>query len=259
MLLLCFFFFSSRRRHTRWPRDWSSDVCSSDLRPGEGADHRAHAEPMEARTEQVRAMRRAVEPPAHKLGGGALRPDAPGEVLAGERAPNAEARHPAGEVAVREDAGAHHVRRPRPRRNPERPVGAERGEPVLGTRSIHLLNHGQLGALDCAIRGGRDRHGGECDGKYEKTEDGSAHPGNHRCTCLVGQPPFGGYGCTPLRASGGRRGAQVSITSRATLSKQCWQQVPQSVWQDSTGTSNPLERKTWYCPPLGEGSSLDPR
>src|SRR5439155_4959014 len=27
-----FFFFSSRRRHTRWPRDWSSEVCSSDLR-----------------------------------------------------------------------------------------------------------------------------------------------------------------------------------------------------------------------------------
>src|SRR5690625_6828658 len=25
------FFLSSRRRHTRWPRDWSSDVCSSDL------------------------------------------------------------------------------------------------------------------------------------------------------------------------------------------------------------------------------------
>src|SRR5690606_39437751 len=32
-LLLCrfFFFFSSRRRHTRFSRDWSSDVCSSDL------------------------------------------------------------------------------------------------------------------------------------------------------------------------------------------------------------------------------------
>src|SRR5258707_3321613 len=29
---LCFcFFFSSRRRHTRYWRDWSSDVCSSDL------------------------------------------------------------------------------------------------------------------------------------------------------------------------------------------------------------------------------------
>src|SRR5690625_531483 len=32
-----FFFCSSRRRHTRWPRDWSSDVCSSDLL-GCGAD-----------------------------------------------------------------------------------------------------------------------------------------------------------------------------------------------------------------------------
>src|SRR5690554_7239458 len=28
-----FFFFSSRRRHTRCGRDWSSDVCSSDLAP----------------------------------------------------------------------------------------------------------------------------------------------------------------------------------------------------------------------------------
>src|SRR5438445_2417640 len=36
-----YFFFSSRRRHTRYWRDWSSDVCSSDLRqlgvrPGSG-------------------------------------------------------------------------------------------------------------------------------------------------------------------------------------------------------------------------------
>src|SRR5690625_6093537 len=30
-MILFQFFFSSRRRHTRWPRDWSSDVCSSDL------------------------------------------------------------------------------------------------------------------------------------------------------------------------------------------------------------------------------------
>src|SRR5947209_14502661 len=29
--LFFFFFFSSRRRHTRYWRDWSSDVCSSDL------------------------------------------------------------------------------------------------------------------------------------------------------------------------------------------------------------------------------------
>src|SRR6266542_5214292 len=32
--LTFFFFFSSRRRHTRCYRDWSSDVCSSDLDPG---------------------------------------------------------------------------------------------------------------------------------------------------------------------------------------------------------------------------------
>src|SRR5690349_23993777 len=31
--VIVFFFFSSRRRHTRSLRDWSSDVCSSDLWP----------------------------------------------------------------------------------------------------------------------------------------------------------------------------------------------------------------------------------
>src|SRR6266542_3826942 len=30
-VIIFFFFFSSRRRHTRCYRDWSSDVCSSDL------------------------------------------------------------------------------------------------------------------------------------------------------------------------------------------------------------------------------------
>src|SRR5436189_3240388 len=36
-----FFFFSSRRRHTRYIGDWSSDVCSSDLinAMSEGHDH----------------------------------------------------------------------------------------------------------------------------------------------------------------------------------------------------------------------------
>src|SRR5690606_40019307 len=31
LCLVLVFFFSSRRRHTRFSRDWSSDVCSSDL------------------------------------------------------------------------------------------------------------------------------------------------------------------------------------------------------------------------------------
>src|SRR5256884_7243374 len=35
-----FFFFSSRRRHTRCSRDWSSDVCSSDL--GDGPQAKSH-------------------------------------------------------------------------------------------------------------------------------------------------------------------------------------------------------------------------
>src|SRR5207249_3468350 len=36
MVHIVFFFFSSRRRHTRSKRDWSSDVCSSDLGLWEG-------------------------------------------------------------------------------------------------------------------------------------------------------------------------------------------------------------------------------
>src|SRR5438874_12092803 len=37
-MFVCFF-FSSRRRHTRSLRDWSSDVCSSDLRRAEAAGY----------------------------------------------------------------------------------------------------------------------------------------------------------------------------------------------------------------------------
>src|SRR5947209_11839840 len=45
IMLSFFFFFSSRRRHTRYWRDWSSDVCSSDLiRPiYHQLEHRADA------------------------------------------------------------------------------------------------------------------------------------------------------------------------------------------------------------------------
>src|SRR6478672_853582 len=40
---MLFFFFSSRRRHTRSDRDWSSDVCSSDLAVHvSSAGHREH-------------------------------------------------------------------------------------------------------------------------------------------------------------------------------------------------------------------------
>src|SRR5690625_7298631 len=39
---MSFFFFSSRRRYTSWPRDWSTDVCSSDL-PLDSQPHGAAA------------------------------------------------------------------------------------------------------------------------------------------------------------------------------------------------------------------------
>src|SRR2546430_3188657 len=39
-----FFFFSSRRRHTRFDCDWSSDVCSSDLKARQTAEEDAKQE-----------------------------------------------------------------------------------------------------------------------------------------------------------------------------------------------------------------------
>src|SRR5439155_16688034 len=57
MYIPIIFFFSSRRRHTRWPRDWSSDVCSSDLlhtlREHDEGDHEEY--------EAERDQRRQVE------------------------------------------------------------------------------------------------------------------------------------------------------------------------------------------------------
>src|SRR5690349_23921427 len=46
-VVLFLFFFSSRRRHTRSLRDWSSDVCSSDLQAAAGS---ASAKPASAAT-----------------------------------------------------------------------------------------------------------------------------------------------------------------------------------------------------------------
>src|SRR3712207_8539374 len=51
-----FFFFSSRRRHTRYWRDWSSDVCSSDLKDDIERmmrDAEAHAEEDKRRREEA--------------------------------------------------------------------------------------------------------------------------------------------------------------------------------------------------------------
>src|SRR5438876_5580948 len=58
--MMIFFFFSSRRRHTRWTGDWSSDVCSSDLHAGGfRADSVARAmvlEPHEVHCQESQAL-----------------------------------------------------------------------------------------------------------------------------------------------------------------------------------------------------------
>src|SRR5438067_9893029 len=59
ILLFFFFFFSSRRRHTRSKRDWSSDVCSSDLRLQRlGCSDRTAGTEAAARNRHVRAAQR---------------------------------------------------------------------------------------------------------------------------------------------------------------------------------------------------------
>src|SRR5438445_9354691 len=48
LITLLYFFFSSRRRHTRYWRDWSSDVCSSNLVTGAFNCIQGVAQPMRA-------------------------------------------------------------------------------------------------------------------------------------------------------------------------------------------------------------------
>src|SRR3712207_9478306 len=63
-----FFFFSSRRRHTRYWRDWSSDVCSSDLGSYEPEDIEVVAvEPSPVMARQRPPDRPALIAPAEDL------------------------------------------------------------------------------------------------------------------------------------------------------------------------------------------------
>src|SRR5699024_11618533 len=58
------FFFSSRRRHTRSKRDWSSDVCSSDLAGGSIPLSRLHKRPQFSQTRRIDNDRTEVRNPA---------------------------------------------------------------------------------------------------------------------------------------------------------------------------------------------------
>src|SRR5205809_6525656 len=70
-MLASLFFFTSRRRHTRCSRDWSSDVCSSDLcLPAENPGHvrgvRADAD--RAGREELEIRARAESPVRRRAG-----------------------------------------------------------------------------------------------------------------------------------------------------------------------------------------------
>src|SRR5256886_4073857 len=60
-----FFFFSSRRRHTRFDCDWSSDVCSSDL--AKLAQSTAQGESAAIETERERVSRLLPRNPENAL------------------------------------------------------------------------------------------------------------------------------------------------------------------------------------------------
>src|SRR5206468_4356694 len=79
-----FFFFSSRRRHTRSDRDWSSDVCSSDLR---------------ARLRPQEPVELAVPLREHRRGEAVPGPGGDGDDVLTRSAEDADVRDPAGGVA----------------------------------------------------------------------------------------------------------------------------------------------------------------
>src|SRR5439155_16086844 len=82
------FFFSSRRRHTRWPRDWSSDVCSSDLGATAATTVCCRKVRSNERADQIRWGSRGPVPPSpcgtHKSPPGCL-PRRPSTVRSEER------------------------------------------------------------------------------------------------------------------------------------------------------------------------------
>src|SRR6266496_2822309 len=118
---MSFFFFSSRRRHTRSLRDWSSDVCSSDLR--HRLDERAGATPKRDR----RAARR-LQHPTGPPGGGREPPPAARALLA-----------PAGRAVSRaRKAAAEHRRLPLLLRADARPEANPVPDPESGPQEVRL-------------------------------------------------------------------------------------------------------------------------
>src|SRR2546422_4006970 len=124
LLFLFFFFFSSRRRHTRCSRDWSSDVCSSDLHDRAPGRH-ARGHPRRRRHAPLAlpagVVRRRVPSGLVRRGGG--------PVPRRGRRPGAARRQPRRGVALRRagELGARVEPRGWPRRRAQRGVGLTNG------------------------------------------------------------------------------------------------------------------------------------
>src|SRR5690606_37830936 len=122
------FFFSSRRRHTRFSRDWSSDVCSSDLASDAGVF-------VLART------------------GARLQEAAAGEIYEGVRAANAD-REPLGSVGVVVGASVADPGYPLDRLNgPVLVPGVEGSTPAEVGRVFGAARHAVLPSVSRALLG----------------------------------------------------------------------------------------------------------
>src|SRR5438445_6031005 len=124
------FFFSSRRRHTRYWRDWSSDVCSSDLTVARAVRGRGAAvgDPGQRLQREARDIGGAVS------GGARYEPDAAGIVLP----PGVEV--PRAAVGPTRSVGCgHRVSSSRPVNRKARSVGSGPGGLLLSRLRAYAL------------------------------------------------------------------------------------------------------------------------
>src|SRR5205809_4676367 len=163
-MLCCFsffvFFFSSRRRHTRCSRDWSSDVCSSDLDPGaepRGA-RRSRAPPRTPRrARRARERRHRCRPPRRGARDARRRPLRPhrspahGPARPGRRGPRRRAVRAVLLPDVPDRSSVHARDRGARRRRASR--RAPRGARVTPLRILHLAaNRWWTGSADPTLQ-----------------------------------------------------------------------------------------------------------
>src|SRR5215813_5295930 len=182
------FFFSSRRRHTRCGRDWSSDVCSSDLEP-RGREARPCTRPLPDQGGRASLPgRRRLDGRVHRL----LAPEGRHACIRGRR------RHrPARRTSAQGSAcgcdGAHECARARPARL-RRPADARRHRCL-----VHLARKDSASDVWCprfagrgcrarqaAVRGGaRARRQGRRGPRSGPASGGGAAPGAVRCAARL--------------------------------------------------------------------------